>query len=196
MSSAAFTDRSRQRIDDPRVEHRSAGADLAYGTRELVAVTDTVLEEVRVAGGTLAQQRDGVFGLVVLRQDHDSRSRVAHAHDPRRADPLVGEVRWHADIGHDNLGNVLGGAREQLVVVAGDPDDLEVPGDGEQGPDTFSNDEVVVRQDDADHRLGGHEPTLVSRAWVEMGLPPRSAEADLTFGRGPRTLDAGQRRAP
>ena len=41
------------------------------------------------------------------------------ADDPRRADSLVGEIGWHADVGDHHLGQVLGGSCEELVVVAG-----------------------------------------------------------------------------
>jgi len=86
---------------------------------------------------------------------------------------------------------VLRGTREQLVVVPGDADDLEVPRDGQERSNTFADDEIVVREDDADHWVRSHWPTLVIPVRDEMGLPPRSSAAVLTFCCGPCTLDAG-----
>ena len=82
------------------------------------------------------------------------------ADDARRADSLVGEVGWHADVGDHHLGQVLGGSGEELVVVARNADDLDVAGDGEQRANPLADDEVVVRQHDANR--------LLQRPWSQL----------------------------
>ena len=150
-----------QGVDDARIEHRTTGAHLAHRTRELIPFSNTVLEQVRVPGGTLTQQRDRVLGFVVLGEDHDPGPRVLLADDPRRADPLVGEIGWHANIGHHHLGHVFGGSGEELVVVTRHANDVDVSRDGEESAHSLADDEVVVREHDANRLLQGHEATLV-----------------------------------
>ena len=123
-----------QRVDDLGVEHRAAGGHRADGLDQLVALGHPVLQQVGVAGGALGQQRDGVLGVVVLGQDHDAGAGVALAHLLGRLDALVLEGGRHADVGDDDLGLGLGGAGDQLVVVGGDADDLEVGLRSRAGP--------------------------------------------------------------
>ena len=82
-----------QRLDDLGIEHRPAGRDLADGARELVALGDAVLEQVRVARGAVGEQRDRVLGLVVLRQDDHAGAGMALAHLLGGVDALALEVR-------------------------------------------------------------------------------------------------------
>ena len=81
-------DRVHERLDDLGIEHRAAGRDLAHGAGELVALGDPVLQEVRVAGGAVGEQRDRVFGIVVLRQHDDAGAGMALAELLRRVDAL------------------------------------------------------------------------------------------------------------
>ena len=81
-----------ERLDDLRVEHRSTGGDLAHRARELVALGDPVLEEVRVPRGAVGEQRDRVLGVVVLREHHDAGAGVALAQLLRRVDALALEL--------------------------------------------------------------------------------------------------------
>ena len=81
-------DRMHERLDDLGIEHRSAGRDLAHRARELVALGDAVLEEVRVAGRAVGEQRDRVLGVVVLREDDDAGAGVALAELLGRVDAL------------------------------------------------------------------------------------------------------------
>ena len=144
---------SRERIDDAWVEHRTSGAHLTHRPSQLVALSDAILEQVRVAGRPFAEQGDRVFGLVVLGEDHDPGARMLFADDPRGADSLVREIGWHPDIGDHDLGHVLGRAGEELVVVTCHADDVDVSGDGEQGAHSLPDYQVVVRQHDANRLL-------------------------------------------
>ena len=96
-------DRLHQRLDDLRVEHRAAGRHLAHRAGELVALADPVLEQVGVAGGAVTEQRDGVVGVVVLRQHDHAGAGVALAQRLGRVDALALEARRHADVGDQHL---------------------------------------------------------------------------------------------
>ena len=76
--------------------------------------------------------------------------------------PSRWKVGRHADVGDDHLGLVLGGAGDQLVVVGGLADDLEVGLTGEQRPHAGAHDQVVVGQDHGDHAVGhGHHRATI-----------------------------------
>ena len=111
---------------------------------------DVVLQEVPVAGRALGQQRDGVLGVVVLREDHDAGARMPLAHLLGRVDALAVERRGHPDVGDEDLGLERGGPLHHLVVVGGDPDDPEVLVPLDEGPDALADDEVVVGQEHRD----------------------------------------------
>ena len=110
-----------------------------------------VLQQVGVAGGALAQQRDGVLGVVVLGEDHHAGAGVALAQLLGRVDALALERRRHADVGDTTWGVGRLGAGDQLVVVGGHADDLEVGLEREQGPHALADDQVVVGQEHGDH---------------------------------------------
>ena len=123
---AVVGDRLHQPVDDHRVEGGAAGRHGADRLHELVALGDAVLQLVGVAGRALAEERDGVLGVVVLGEHDDAGARVVPAHLLRRLDALALEARGHADVGDDDLGGGRDGTGEELVVVGGDADDLEV----------------------------------------------------------------------
>jgi hypothetical protein len=142
--------RVHERLDDLRIEHRAAGCDLAYRSGELVALGDAVLEQVRVAGGAVGEQRDRVLGIVVLREHDHAGAGMALAELLRGVDALPLEGRRHPDVGHEHLRRGRFGARDQLVVVAGRADDLEVGFHREQRADALAHDHVVVGEEDRD----------------------------------------------
>ncbi len=123
---AVRSDRAHQRLDDGGVEGGAAGRDHADGFDELVALGEVVLQEIAVAGRTLGEQRHGVLGVVVLREDHDAGTGVALAHLFGRVDPLAVERRRHADVGDEHVGSRRRGPGHGLVVVRADADDLQV----------------------------------------------------------------------
>ena len=64
--------------------------------------------------------------------------------------PSRWKVGRHADVGDEHLRRGGLGAGDQLVVVAGGPDDLEVGLDREQRPHALADDHVVVGEEDGD----------------------------------------------
>ena len=143
-------DRLHQRLDDLRVEHRAAGRHLAHCPGELVALADPVLEEVGVAGGAVAEQGDGVVGVVVLRQHDHAGAGVALAELLGRVDALPLEARRHADVGDEHLGRRRLGPGEEAVVVVGRPDHIEVGFQREQRTHPLADDHVVVGEEHGD----------------------------------------------
>ena len=93
-----------------------------------------------------------MLGLVVLaqHQDADVGELVAqHVSDP---DAFVGVVGWHADVGQHDVGPVLIDGGEQLVVGRALGDDVEIVLGLEQANHTLSHEQVVLGDDDPDHR--------------------------------------------
>ena len=56
---------------------------------QLVAFGDAVLQEVRVPGGAVGEQRDRVLGIVVLREHDDAGAGMPFAELLRGVDPLA-----------------------------------------------------------------------------------------------------------
>ena len=98
----------------------------------------------------MLQERERVTRLGELTQDDDSHVRIARVQFVRGADPLVGARRWHADVGHQNVGMFGVDGFEQRGVVRARRDQLEVVLGGDQSRDTFANEVIVLGQDDAD----------------------------------------------
>ena len=65
-------------------------------------------------------------------------------------DPLILEVRRHADVGHDHPGHQLVGSVHELVKIRSDADHRDVVLQTEQGTNALADDEVVVRKHDCD----------------------------------------------
>ncbi len=166
-----------ERLHDRRVEHAAAGCDLAYRAHELVAVADPVLQQVRVTGRALGQQRDRVLGLVVLREHDDAGAGIAQANELRGFDSLVLEVRGHPDVGDDDLGVLFLGAAHEAVEVLGDADDVEIGLRRQQRPHAFPHEQRVVGEKDGDLRTVGrgspcsHVPIGVGSAELTRAHP-------------------------
>src|SRR5256885_1208649 len=163
-----------QGLDNSGVDHRATGRDLADRTEQLVTVRHSVFQEIRVPSGSLAQQRDGVIRLVVLRQHHDPGPGVAFAHLLGGLDPLALEAGWHPDVGHDHLRRRRFGPVHQPVVIAGDADHLHVRSAADQRPHALADDQVVICQEYGDLRPG-HAPYLSRERVRGQGRQPPSS---------------------
>ena len=115
-----------QGVDDGRVERVTPGRHGPDGIDQLVALGDMVLQEVAVPGRALGQERDGVLGVVVLREHDHAGPGMALAHLLGRIDPLTVERGRHPDVGHQDLGRQHRRTLDHLVVVGRHADDLEV----------------------------------------------------------------------
>ncbi len=144
-------------LHDAGVQHGSTRRHPPHGARELVALRHPVLEQVGVAGRALAEQRHRVLGVVVLREHHDPGAGVPLAQLLGGVDALALERRRHADVGHQHLRRQARRLGDQLVVVASDPDDLEVRLEGEDRPHALPDDRVVVSEEHRD-RAACHAP--------------------------------------
>ena len=192
-----------QGADDRGVEHRAAGGHLADGPGELVALGDPVLQQVGVPGRALGQERDGVVGVVVLREDDDAGAGVALADLLAAVDALVLEVRRHADVGDDHLRGGRVGARDQPVVVLGDANDLQVGLALEHRPHALADDDAVVGEEHRDRGTSPHWRPLsqVARATTRRvavrrgGCQPHHSRAVVRWPlwAGWRTVDQWMR---
>ena len=117
---------------------------------QLVPLGDVVLQEVAVAGRALGEERDGIFRVVVLREDDDACAGMPLAHLLGRIDALAVERGGHPDVRDEDLRLERGRPLHHLVVVGCDPHDPEVLVALDQRPDTLADDEVVVGQQHRD----------------------------------------------
>ena len=76
-----------ERLDDLRVDHRSAAGDLVDGADELAAVVDALLQQVGAALGAGLEQRERVGGIVVLASTTTPISGASRAARRRRGCP-------------------------------------------------------------------------------------------------------------
>ena len=113
-------------------------------------MVDPVLEQIGIAFRSLAEQRDGIVGVVVLGEHHHPGPRVTLAHLLGGVNAFPLERRRHADVGHDHLGGGRLGPADQLVVVGGRPDHLEIGFEGEQRPHALPDQQVVVGEEHGD----------------------------------------------
>ena len=165
-----------ERLDDLRVEDRTARRDFAHRARELVAFRDAVLQQVRVTSGPVREERDRVVRVVELRQHDDAGAGVALPDELRRVDPFLLEARRHADVGDEHLrGRGLGAAHETVVVVRG-ADHFEVVLEAEQRADALSHDDVVVSEEHRDPPVG-HMAHSAPSSPVRQGGPAPSRAA-------------------
>jgi hypothetical protein len=113
-------------LGDRGVDRGPSRRHLPDGPDELVTLRDAVLQQVREPAVPLSEQSQGVRLVVVGGQHHDARPRMLASDLVRAVDPLEAEARRHLDVGHDDVGFVLGSGREQRGGVLGDADDLHV----------------------------------------------------------------------
>ncbi len=151
-----------QSVNDLGVEHRTTSSDFANCPGQLITLSDAVFEQVGISGRTLSEESHCVFGVVVLRQDHDPGARVALADLDGGVDAFSLVAGRHANVCHDHLGLGSISTGHQLVVICADSDDVEVVFEIEQGLHALPNDQVVVSKKDRDHRLSNLSPVTVS----------------------------------
>ena len=163
-------------LHDLGIERRAAAGDAPDRVGEQRQIAHAVLEQVADAAGAVADEVERIAVLEELRQDDhpDLRLRGADLHGG--AQPVVGRVRRHLDVGHDHVGLVRSRLAQQVRGVPGDGDDLEAV--LLQDADDAGADERLVFADD--HAQSGralHGPTLTERprvgptSAVEFSLP-------------------------
>src|SRR4051812_10370381 len=153
-----------QRGDDLRVECRPAGGDARGRVEEVRDVEDAVLEQV--AEAALGGEPDGARQLDVLREHEHAHVRVCGADPARRADPLVGERRRHADVDDRQVRLVLAHRAAQAVGVVHGGGDL-VPGVLEQAGQPVAKQRLVL----CDHY--SHGSSAVTTVPPPTALPTR-----------------------
>ena len=94
----------------------------------------------------LAEKGDRVLLVVVSREHDDAGLGMPLADRVRAVDPLELERRRHLDVGHHDVGGVLGSRGEQGRRVLGDADDLDVLVGVQQGPHAFAHEHVVFAE--------------------------------------------------
>src|SRR5260370_2367378 len=99
-------------------------------------------------------------------------------------DPLALERRRHTDVGDDHVGRELLRARDQLVIIAGRADNIDVSRHAQERAQPLAHDQAVVGQQHAD-------PSLHMRIGRGDSSPGKAASTPET-----RWLALPQRRLP
>lgn len=165
MSRASGSRQPAQQLPyDLRVDDRAAGRDLAQRVDELLHLADPVLEQIADAGAVAGVEEFGrVRALHVLAQDEHRQCGPLRAQQDRRPQPLVLEGGRHADVGHDDVGRVVGDRLQQPRRVAHRRHDL-VPEAGEQRRQALAQQDPVLGEDYAQASL-----TVPVRACGSLG---------------------------
>jgi hypothetical protein len=135
---------------DGGVDRAAARVHLADRARQLVALGDVVLQQIRQTAVAAAEQGQGVGFVVVRGQDHDAGVRMLRSDRVRAVDALQLERGGHLDVGHHDVGLVLLGCGEQRRGVLGHPHDLDVVIRVQERAHAFAYQHVVLTQDDPD----------------------------------------------
>ena len=120
---------------------------------------DPLLEQVAEPRDPVGEQLEGVVLLDVLREHDDADGRVLGPDLLGRVDPLGRVGRRHPDVGEDGVRAVDSATDcEQRLRVGHAVDELDGVDLGEQAGDALPYQEVVVREDDAEHHARERRP--------------------------------------
>ena len=129
-------------------------ATLRIASASWLALGHSVLEEVAIARRTLGKQGDCVLGIVVLGEHDDAGAWMALANFLGSVNAFAPERGRHPDVGHQDLRRDCLATGNHLVVVGGDADDLKIGAAVDQRANALADDQVVVREEDADGAPG------------------------------------------
>jgi hypothetical protein len=128
--------------DHIRIECGLAGCNPAYGIGEKAQVTDLLLEEVTDALRAVGHQVEGIPIFKELREDQNTDRGLRGADLQRRAEPVVGAVRWHLYVGHNYVWTVCAHLLDQLPRILSGRHHLE-PTVLEDVNNAFSHDGLI-----------------------------------------------------
>jgi hypothetical protein len=94
---------SDERVDDLRVDERSAGHDRLDRRQELARAVQALLEEVPAPVGTGLEQGERVGRVVLVAQRDDGGLGMRLAQLRRQLEAFVGHRRRHRDLGQDDV---------------------------------------------------------------------------------------------
>jgi len=152
-------------LDDLRIDDGAALGDAAHGVRDLRAVIQPILEEIRATIRSVLQQRERVGRIAVVAEDDDTGAGAGAAQLPRQPDPVIGHVRAHADPYDGNVQIVFANGGAHGIGVAADGDEVDARRLFEHLPDCLADKEMVVGDSDAHgHGTGRHSHPQGGRA--------------------------------
>src|SRR5829696_1518027 len=135
-----------ERLDDLRVDQRSALGDRADGGHELGSVVHALLEQIGATVRATLEQRERVERIGELAEHDDADRRVGVAELGGEPDPLVGARRRHADVGEHHIGPLVLAGLAQRLEVAHRGDDLDRWVDSQQLVHAFAHDQAVLAE--------------------------------------------------
>lgn len=149
---------------------------LVDGVDQLVGVAQALLEQVGHALRPLAQQLQGVLGVMVLGEDHDAQVGAVLAQRLGQHDPLCGVGRGHAHVEHDHVDVVAYQQVEHLCGLGRGAHHVDLVAAGEHRLDALADQVVVLGYCDCDHMrpsvvVGGGATTTFCTGGVATSTP-------------------------
>jgi hypothetical protein len=111
--------------DDLRVQRGPARRHTPNRVDEARDIADAMLEEVADAPGTISEQLARIMVLQELRQHEYGDVGLCRADLARGAEPVVGAVGGHLDVGDDHVGFMRPGFADQVGSVRCNGNDIE-----------------------------------------------------------------------
>ena len=141
--------------DDLRVEHGPARGHAPDRVDEARDIADTMLEQVADALGTIGEKLARVMILQELRQHEYGDVGLRGADLTRGAEPVVGAVGGHLDVGDDHVGLMRPGLTDQVGGVRGNGNDVETSLRQDVNH-TLANKRLILPYDHSKGRVPGH----------------------------------------
>ena len=128
-----------QRLDHLRVHDRATGRDLVDRGDQMLAVAQAILEQVRAPVGAAVEQREAVARVGVLAHHDHADLRMGLAQPVGEHDALRVARRRHADVGHDDVGQLGLDRLGKLTPVLAGRDQIDARVGVEQVPQTLTD---------------------------------------------------------
>ena len=141
--------------DDVWVQHGPARGHAPDRVDEGLDIADMMLEQVADALGSIGEKLARVMILQELRQHEYGDAGLSGADLTRGAQPVVGAVGRHLDVGDDHIGLVRPGLTEQVARVRGNGNDNETRLRQDVNH-TLANKRLILPYDDSKGHVPGH----------------------------------------
>ena len=162
-----------ERVDHLRINYGSAICHPLDSRGQLFDVTDSLLEQVGPAVGSLIEERHRIVRFHILAQNDDTYVWVRLPDLIGRPDSLVRLRRRHADVGNDDIRLVLGNRGDQLVVISTAVHQIDLVTECEHRNDALTHEKAVFCQNDANHHAGTLPGHRTREGSVEQNVSPR-----------------------
>jgi hypothetical protein len=149
-------DQSRHHVG---IEHRPAISDAADGVGEHAQIADFLLQQVADALRAVGDEIERVAVFQELGQDQDTCSRPVGTDLKGRPEPVISMIRWHLDVGDDDVRAVHASHPYQVACVVSRADYVE-SAVLEDVHDPFPDEGLILAHDDPNSLRLAHAATV------------------------------------